>query len=230
MAIKGLERLALFVGRKYRLVFIGCIVLLVLAIGSALQLRFDTDVLGLLPQHDPAVETLRETLDDFGSLDFLLIVLRIPDGAAVDPYESFVDVMGPRLQALEHFDQVDYKIGEIEELLEEEARREGRPHLGQMSHSGQWQLRRGAVDDALLWVLGELIGSAEACGQQLIVRRRQPQFDQESPDARVQCTAFWCCLLAAAAGVLLLDVLHCALPERPVLLLGEGLGRGLARG
>ena len=118
MAIKGLERLALFAGRKYRLVFIGCAILLVLAAGSALRLKFDTDVLGLLPQHDPAVETLRETLDDFGSLDFLLIVLRIPDGAAVDPYESFVDVMGPRLSELEHFDQVDYKIGEIEELLE----------------------------------------------------------------------------------------------------------------
>ena len=119
MAAKGLERLALFAGRHYRQIFIASVVLAALCLWSASRIRFDTDVLGLLPKHDPAVETLRATLEDFGSLDFLLIVLRIPSGAAIDPYESFVDALGPRLLALDHFDEVDYKIGEIEELLED---------------------------------------------------------------------------------------------------------------
>jgi hypothetical protein len=48
---------------------------------------------------------------------------------------------------------------ELEELLEDERRRDGKPHLGQMTPDGRWQLRRRAVDDAILWVLGELIAS-----------------------------------------------------------------------
>lgn len=60
---------------------------------------------------------------------------------------------------------------ELEELLEEEARAEGGAWLGQLV-DGLWEVRRRHVDEALEWVVGELVGgglartiSGEACGK-----------------------------------------------------------------
>ena len=48
---------------------------------------------------------------------------------------------------------------ELDEVLEEEARaRGGTPSLGQLI-DGQWQIRRKALDEALEWVLAQLIGA-----------------------------------------------------------------------
>ena len=50
-----------------------------LALVSASRLRFDTDVLNLLPQRCARqVQTLRQALDDFGSIDLLVIAIRVP--------------------------------------------------------------------------------------------------------------------------------------------------------
>ena len=66
---KPLERLLLFCGSRPKLVFA---IFLVVVGGSALlatRLRFDPDVLHLLPKRNPAVITSRETLEQFGSSD-----------------------------------------------------------------------------------------------------------------------------------------------------------------
>ena len=86
-------------------------------VGLATQLRFDTDVLNLLPQDEPAVETYRETLEEFGSLDFLVVAVRIPEGAILDPYEEFVDLLGEGLSQLEYLSEVEYSLGDLEDLI-----------------------------------------------------------------------------------------------------------------
>ena len=113
-----LRRLALFASRRHGLVFLVAVALAGLALIPARQLRFDTDVFSLLPPEDPAVETFMETVEVFGSLEQLLVVVRIPEGALVDPYLDFVDRLGLRLGELEEVDEVEYSIGEVEELIE----------------------------------------------------------------------------------------------------------------
>jgi len=76
-----LRRLALFASRRHGLVFLVAVALAGLALIPARQLRFDTDVFSLLPPEDPAVETFMETVEVFGSLEQLLVVVRIPEGA-----------------------------------------------------------------------------------------------------------------------------------------------------
>ena len=92
--------------------------LFLVAIWLATQLRFETDVLNLLPQKEPAVVNFRQTLEEFGSADVLLVVVRVPPDVALAPYEVFVDRLGERLEASPLFSQVDYKIGGMSELLE----------------------------------------------------------------------------------------------------------------
>ncbi len=111
--------LARFAARHQRVVFAAALVLALASAFAASRLRFDTDVLGLLPKNEPAVNALRETLDEFGSLDYLLIAVRIPDGESADPYIDYVRILGERLMELESLVEVEYSLGELEQLLSE---------------------------------------------------------------------------------------------------------------
>lgn len=113
----SLHRIALFAERHYRGIFIGTAILVVISILLATRLRFDPDVLSLLPKDDPVVNSFQEVLKEFGGLDLLLIAVRIPEGAVIDPYQEFVDELGPALEALPEIEYVDYRIGEPEALL-----------------------------------------------------------------------------------------------------------------
>ena len=119
MLERWLERTALYSRRHYRRVFLIVGVLLLLSVLASLRLRFDTEILNLLPADDPVVQQFRDTLEQFGSLDVLLIVVRLPEDAATAPYFDFVDRLGPRLEALPEFEYVDYRIGSVDELVEE---------------------------------------------------------------------------------------------------------------
>ena len=113
-----LGRIALFARRRYRAIFLVTAALVLVASLLVSQLEFDTDVLALLPQNDPAVEAFRDALETFGSVDYLLVVVRIPEGALLEPYEAFVGELGDRLLELEHFLEVEYRLGDLEQMLE----------------------------------------------------------------------------------------------------------------
>ncbi len=112
-----LERVALVARRHYRRIFVATAILVVIALLAASRLRFDADVMNLLPKHDRVVETLRQAMTEFGSADYLIVAVDVPKGAVVDPYEEFVDGLGRRLQKNPLIEQVNYHIGDLEQLL-----------------------------------------------------------------------------------------------------------------
>ncbi len=94
MATRQLQRLALKVRHHYWVVFLAVVAVLSLALVSASRLQFDTDILNLLPRNAPEVQTLRQALDDFGSIDLLVIAIRVPEEANLGPYEELTDQLG----------------------------------------------------------------------------------------------------------------------------------------
>ncbi len=118
MSFRPLERLALLSGRNYRRVFVA--VALFVALGGVLatRLHFDTDVLHLLPKHDPKIQHFLEAMERFGTVDYLLVVVRVPEGEVAEPYELLVSRLGKRLEALPQLAKVDYEIGSPETLVE----------------------------------------------------------------------------------------------------------------
>ncbi len=112
-----LGRIALFARRRYRTIFVITAIVALAASLLVSQLKFDTDVLALLPKNDPTVEAFRDALETFGSVDYLLVVVRIPEGALLEPYEAFVGELGDRLVELEQFLEVEYRLGDLEEML-----------------------------------------------------------------------------------------------------------------
>jgi predicted RND superfamily exporter protein len=112
-----LQRLALFAGRRYRLVFGVTAVVSVISLGLATRLGFETDILSLLPKKDQRVQTYVRTLEDFGSNTYLLVAMRIPEGKVLDPYESLADDLAGRLRTLPELKSVEHHLGEPQELL-----------------------------------------------------------------------------------------------------------------
>jgi len=117
MRVRALQRLAVTARRRYGLIFITTAILLVLAIVAGSRLEFDTDILNLLPQKAPQVRALRQALEEFGSVDYLVLVVRVPPGAGLAPYEGYTDRLGAELSKLEKLDKVEYKLGSMPEMV-----------------------------------------------------------------------------------------------------------------
>src|SRR5262245_13294320 len=117
MALSPLQRLALFSRRRYRTVFAVTAVLVAISVVLTLRLSFDTDILNLLPRKEPPVKAYIQSLEDFGSGTFLIVAIRIPEGAVPEPYETFTDELAARLARLRELKSVEHRIGDPEELL-----------------------------------------------------------------------------------------------------------------
>lgn len=117
MELSPLQRLALFARRRYWTVFAVSALLVAVSVGLILRLSFDTDILNLLPRKEPAVKAYVESLEDFGSGTFLLIAVRVPEGAVPEPYETFTDELAARLSRVPELKSVEHRIGDPEELL-----------------------------------------------------------------------------------------------------------------
>ncbi|MFN7943581.1 MAG: MMPL family transporter [Thermoanaerobaculia bacterium] len=139
------ERLFVFAGRRPRLVFLLIFVVVAVAAGLAVRLRFDPDVLHLLPSKNPAVRAYREALEQFGSTDYFVAGVRIPEGAPLDPFEGYADRLAERMRASGLFQSVEQKLGEPEELL-----REFLPQAALFLDSGQREALAARVSDAAI--------------------------------------------------------------------------------
>jgi uncharacterized protein len=114
-----LRRLAFFARRRYRAIFAAFAVAMAASAFLLTRLELDTDLLSLLPQDDPVVQTFRDTMERFGTIDYLLVVVRIPEGEVLAPYESFADRLAARLAGLDEIGSVEHRLGDTEELLDE---------------------------------------------------------------------------------------------------------------
>lgn len=117
MGRRLLTALALWSSRRYGLAFLAAALLGLLSLGLSTRLRFDTDVLHLLPQDMPEVRLFVETLEQFGAMDVLLVAVRIPEATGVEPYEAFAEGLGQRLAARAELSDVRWGLGDPRDLL-----------------------------------------------------------------------------------------------------------------
>jgi predicted RND superfamily exporter protein len=121
--------------RHYRAVFLVTLLLVVVSGIVAKRLRLDGDVLNLVPKNNRKVNTFKEALQDFGSLDYLLVMVDAPpphgatgpapaggesaapadeegdeEAQAVEEVQAFADILAARLQKLPSVRYVEYKL------------------------------------------------------------------------------------------------------------------------
>jgi predicted RND superfamily exporter protein len=122
--------------RHYRVVFAVTIVLVILSGIVGKRLHLDGDVLNLVPKNNRKVNTFKEALQAFGSLDYLLVMVEAPqprgaaaaaapaggdsaapadeegdeEAQAVEEVQGFADILAARLQKVPSVRYVEYKL------------------------------------------------------------------------------------------------------------------------
>ncbi len=100
-----------FSRRRYRLVFLAS--LLIVALGGWLGSRLDkqNDVLELIPKGNRTVDTFRDALRRFGSIDYLMVLLEAGEGEGPDELEDFADLLARKLEARSDLvETVEYRL------------------------------------------------------------------------------------------------------------------------
>jgi predicted RND superfamily exporter protein len=100
-----------FVERRHRLLLAGSLVITLASALSLLALRFEFDVLGMLPHGAPAFDNFRTFVADFGELDELVILAECPDTARL---HAFADAFATRLRGLDSVTAVQGKLDFVE--------------------------------------------------------------------------------------------------------------------
>src|SRR6185369_4200883 len=118
------ERIEAFALRRYTIVFAAAAILVILSAWCASLLRLDTDIMSMVPKHNPTVEVFKRSLRDFGSLDYFLILISTPDenasvkgATSAEDYEEFADDLAGRLQNLDSIDYVEYRLDETSPIF-----------------------------------------------------------------------------------------------------------------
>lgn len=101
-----------FIERRHRALLVGSLVLMLASALSLLALRFDFDVLSMLPTGAPAFDNFKSFVADFGELDELVVLVDGPNPASLT---AFADAFTERLRGLDSVTTVQGKI-DVEQI------------------------------------------------------------------------------------------------------------------
>jgi predicted RND superfamily exporter protein len=104
---------------RRRAIFWGAALVALLALLSASRLRFNPDILSLIPQNNREVNEFREVLQKMGTLDQHIVVVEIPPGHQVEEYEPLIESLARRYRALPTVADVQYRLPNPLEMMAE---------------------------------------------------------------------------------------------------------------
>jgi predicted RND superfamily exporter protein len=98
-------------GRRHpRLVTAVAAVAWVLALLMASQVRVETDILSLVPRDNPVVEGFKKTVERFGSVDTLLVVVHLDQNRPLESSIEFAAGLAENLRTWDEIDWVEYRV------------------------------------------------------------------------------------------------------------------------
>ncbi len=99
------------IGRLYpRAVAAGAILAWIVAGLLASRVHIETDILSLVPRDNPVVEGFKTTVERFGSVDTLLVVVHLEPERALESSIDFADRLTENLRSWEDIDWVEYRV------------------------------------------------------------------------------------------------------------------------
>jgi predicted RND superfamily exporter protein len=101
------SRWAAAIGRHYRAVLVGSVLISIAAALSLTRLHLDIDVLTMLPRGTPAFDDFKSFVGEFGQLNELFLLV---DGGSAADRQRFADALAPRLTAAATVAEVHARI------------------------------------------------------------------------------------------------------------------------
>jgi predicted RND superfamily exporter protein len=106
-----LLRIERFSRQRWKLVFGGSLILFAASIWIGSRIKIESDVLNLIPRGNRQVDTFREALHEFGSIDYLIILLEAGKDEGPDEIEDFADLFAEKLKARDGLvESVEYRF------------------------------------------------------------------------------------------------------------------------
>lgn len=102
-----------------RAVFWAAVAVALLSLLAASRLRFNPDILSLVPENDKEVNDFKEVVQKMGTLDQHIVVVEIPPEQQMDDYEALVESLARRYRALPTVADVQYRLPNPLEMLDE---------------------------------------------------------------------------------------------------------------
>lgn len=96
-----LLRIERFSRERFKLVFAGALILLLASTWISSHIKIESDVLNLIPRGNRQVDTFREALHEFGSIDYLIVLFEAAQDEGPDEIEDFADLFAEKLRARE---------------------------------------------------------------------------------------------------------------------------------
>jgi predicted RND superfamily exporter protein len=114
-----LLRIERFSRERYKLVFLVALIAVIAASWLGSKIRIESDLLKLIPVGNVQVDTLKEALLDFGSVDYLLVLMEATGEAGPDELETYADAFAERLELNDELVEfVDHRFALEEEFLD----------------------------------------------------------------------------------------------------------------
>jgi len=107
-----------FGNRHPWVVVVGTVAVIAGGVILGTRLKFETDVLNLMPKHDPVVSEFRQVLEEFGSLDTMLVAVPVADEDSLESTFAFVDALEKELKESPYLASVDAHIEDPVKLAE----------------------------------------------------------------------------------------------------------------
>ncbi|MGZ5440785.1 MAG: efflux RND transporter permease subunit [Thermoanaerobaculia bacterium] len=110
MISRTLDALARLCLRHSKAIAIVAVLVAAISLVGASRLRFDPDLLNLIPQNNREVNEFRQVLNDLGTLDNHVVVMHLPRGAEIDTYDSLIESLAEGYRKSTRIEQVQYRI------------------------------------------------------------------------------------------------------------------------
>jgi len=112
----GIER---FSRERWSVVLLVSLLVFVVCALIGTRVRLESDVLSLIPRGNRQVDTFREALHEFGSIDYLIVLLEAAQHEGPDEIEDFADLLAEKLrERTDLVDTVEYRFQPDARFLE----------------------------------------------------------------------------------------------------------------
>jgi predicted RND superfamily exporter protein len=96
-----LLRIERFSRERWKAVFAGSLIVFLVSSWLGSRIKIESDVLNLIPKGNRQVDTFRDALHEFGSIDYLIVLLEAGKDEGADEIEDFADAYAEKLRARE---------------------------------------------------------------------------------------------------------------------------------
>jgi predicted RND superfamily exporter protein len=106
-----LLRIERFSRERFKVVFVVALIVFALSTWIGSRIKIESDVLNLIPRGNRQVDTFREALHEFGSIDYLIVLFEAGPDDGPDEIEDFADLFAEKLRAREDLvTSVEYRF------------------------------------------------------------------------------------------------------------------------